>query len=169
LLCLEGQCRGGCCSSLWHLPAVFPVVSSSPIFNYYRRLCACSDCGVVRFSREVPLLLAALQPCWELCAVLRISVTQGHEPHRPSLIIEILIFAQHRPYKTHETLLALNNYCSVEHDADLEAPRGHDMFTICSFISPDLDGNQGTRENKNFRLGTYGTFQSMVMFHRLHP
>jgi hypothetical protein len=23
------------------------------------------------------------------------------------------------------------------------------MFTICSFNSPDLDGNQGTRENKN--------------------
>jgi hypothetical protein len=25
----------------------------------------------------------------------------------------------------------------------------HDMFTICSFNSPDLDGYQGTRENKN--------------------
>jgi hypothetical protein len=24
----------------------------------------------------------------------------------------------------------------------------HDMFTICSFNSPDLDGYQGTRENK---------------------
>jgi hypothetical protein len=23
------------------------------------------------------------------------------------------------------------------------------MFTICSFNSPDLDGYQGTRENKN--------------------
>jgi hypothetical protein len=31
----------------------------------------------------------------------------------------------------------------------------HDMFTICSFNSPDLDGYQGTRENKNVPRETH--------------
>jgi hypothetical protein len=34
-----------------------------------------------------------------------------------------------------------------------EISRG--MFTICSFNSPDLDGYQGTRENKNVPRETH--------------
>jgi hypothetical protein len=35
------------------------------------------------------------------------------------------------------------------------------MFTICSFNSPDLDGYQGTRENKNSDTTTVGMFHDM--------